>query len=134
MSKQFHKPARLDTPDIKIDIYKRRINKPGPFGGDYNYYHLNSIQALPENPLGEDKRFQKGNWLISLAYMRLVLILDKDTKEIVWSFGRAFGVTKEGEIVWEWFNPEFNEEGKRGTIYRMIRYPKDKIEKILREG
>jgi hypothetical protein len=39
--------------------------KPSPWGGNYEYYHANSIQVIPENTLGsEDERFQKGNILI----------------------------------------------------------------------
>jgi hypothetical protein len=34
--------------------------------------------------------------------------------------GRAFEVTREGEIVWEWWNPEFKNQG-RAQVYRMIR-------------
>ena len=35
--------------------------------------------------------------------------------------GRAFEVTKDGEIVWEFYNPFRNVEGKRVTIYRVMR-------------
>ncbi|UCF09725.1 MAG: hypothetical protein JSW65_06595, partial [Candidatus Bipolaricaulota bacterium] len=36
--------------------------------------------------------------------------------------GRAFEITREGEIVWEYFNPDVDEQGqKRGAIYRMVR-------------
>lgn len=36
--------------------------------------------------------------------------------------GRVFEITKNGEIVWEFHNPEMNRtEGKRAAIYRMIR-------------
>jgi hypothetical protein len=34
--------------------------------------------------------------------------------------GRAFEITREGEIVWEWWNPEFKNQG-RAQVYRMIR-------------
>ena len=34
--------------------------------------------------------------------------------------GRAFEVTREGEIVWEWWNPELK-DGKRRRIYRLLR-------------
>lgn len=207
--RQLHKPSTLDRSDIKLNIGKDHINNSSPFGGDYDYYHLNSIQVLPENLSGrEDKRFKKGNWLISLSHLKLVLILNKDIKEIVWHWrkeklsaihtprmldngnilifanggrrgyssvielnpitkeivweykadppesffcksmgsaqrlpngntligdgmnGHAFEVTKEGEIVWEWYDPKFNKEGKQETFHRMIRYPKDKIEKM----
>jgi len=48
--------------------------------------------------------------------------------------GRAFEVTKEGEIVWEWFSPWLNEAGARKAFYRMTRYPKEKIERILSDN
>lgn len=35
--------------------------------------------------------------------------------------GRVFEVTKEGKIVWEFYNPVYNKNGKRVTIYRMMR-------------
>ena len=200
--KKFHEPSRLDKP-ASVFLYKEK-------GENYGYYHLNSIQVLPETPIGKkDSRFQAGNWLLSFRHVDLIVILDKKTKEIVWSWGpgeieqqhsprmlnngniliydnglareytrvieldpikkeivweykanppelffsqsggyaqrlpnentlitdsesgRAFEITKKGEIVWEWFNPEINEEGKRNTIYRMVSYPKDKINKLL---
>jgi len=56
----------------------------------YEYYHLNSIQALPETALGlKDRRFQKGNWLVCFRNVDLILILDKDTREVVWSWGQG---------------------------------------------
>jgi len=36
--------------------------------------------------------------------------------------GRVFEVTKDGRVVWEFWNPNFNMAGERGTIYRMTRY------------
>jgi hypothetical protein len=54
----------------------------------YDYYHLNSVQAIPDTPLGrKDKRFREGNWLICLRNVNLIVILDRDSKEIVWSWG-----------------------------------------------
>jgi hypothetical protein len=54
----------------------------------YEYYHLNSIQVLPETAFGmKDKRFQKGNWLICLRNVDLICILDKDTHKPVWGWG-----------------------------------------------
>jgi hypothetical protein len=34
--------------------------------------------------------------------------------------GRSFEVTREGEIVWEWYNPKFDKD-RREMIYRMMR-------------
>jgi hypothetical protein len=35
--------------------------------------------------------------------------------------GRVFEITRDGEIVWEFYNPDRDENGKRATIYRMMR-------------
>ena len=204
--KKFHESSKLDQPISAIANKEEREFI-------YDYYHLNSIQLLPETPISKkDYRFQAGNWLLSFCRVNLVAILDKETKEIVWSWGpgelegqhsplmldngniliydngvnreytrvieldpikkeivweykayppksffsmgqgyaqrlpngntlitesnkgRAFEITKEGEIVWEWFNPKIDNGGKREVIYRMIRYPKDKIDNFLKLG
>jgi len=54
----------------------------------YDYYHLNTIEVLPKTALGmRDARFQQGNHLICLRNANLILILDKDTKKVVWHWG-----------------------------------------------
>jgi hypothetical protein len=54
----------------------------------YDYYHLNSIQVLPDTALGlKDGRFQKGNWLIGSWSADSIFILDKNTHQVVWSWG-----------------------------------------------
>jgi hypothetical protein len=35
--------------------------------------------------------------------------------------GRAFEVTREGEIVWDFYNPDTGSEGRTGIIYRFFR-------------
>jgi hypothetical protein len=44
--------------------------------------------------------------------------------------GRSFEVTRDGEIVWEWINPEIK-DGRRVQIYRMIRYAPQDVEPWL---
>jgi hypothetical protein len=44
--------------------------------------------------------------------------------------GRVFEVTRSGEIVWEWLNPE-TRKGRRLQIYRMTRLAPDVIEPLL---
>lgn len=44
--------------------------------------------------------------------------------------GRVFEVTREGEIVWDWYNPIMREH-RRLQVYRMIRYPVEMVESIL---
>jgi hypothetical protein len=46
--------------------------------------------------------------------------------------GRAFEVTRSHEIVWEWYNPETDKDGHRVQVYRMMRYPPDMVEPLLR--
>jgi hypothetical protein len=88
-----------------------------------------------------------------------VLEIDPIAREIVWSYeagdeffsaargsnqrlpngntliaesdrGRAFEVTPEGEIVWEFRTPQHDERGHRATIIRMDRYPEDFVEHL----
>jgi len=64
-----------------------------PFVGDppkesFDYYHLNSVEVLPDTPLGQrDDRFRAGNLLICLRNVHLIVILDRETEEVTWSWG-----------------------------------------------
>lgn len=42
--------------------------------------------------------------------------------------GRLFEGTREGDIVWEWDNPDLTADGERMLIYRALRYSPDRIE------
>ncbi len=198
--KQYHPPAFMDGDGTPPEL------KPN----HRHYYHLNSVQALPETPLGErDERFAAGNLLICLRNVSLVFILDPSGKEVLWHYGpgeldyphmprmlddghilifdnglmrghsrvieldpvtseivweyrapepsdffskfrgssqrlangntlicesqigRAFEVTREGEIVWEFWNPEIV-DGKRKLIYRFTRRPEAELAPLLR--
>jgi hypothetical protein len=47
--------------------------------------------------------------------------------------GHAFEITRSGEKVWEFYNPDVDEEkGNRATLYRMTRIPFDYLESRLR--
>jgi Arylsulfotransferase (ASST) len=73
---QWHKSSPLDTPPEEPT---KRI---------FDYYHLNTIKLLPDNPHArKDRRFQKGNLLVCLRNANLIAILDKDTMKIVWGWG-----------------------------------------------
>ena len=216
----FHRTLELDRPKMFfLPETAKRKNKT-PWGGNYDYYRLNSIQILPDTDLGRrDNRFQDGNWLISFRHGSMIFILDKDTKkvswhcidndvkgrlegphaphllengnmlifdngryrgfsrvieidpitfEIKWEYradnfftlsqghvqklengnmlvtegerGRAFELTPDKEIVWEYYHPEKQNPsnsdhpksyGRRQWIYRMIRYSKHFIESFL---
>jgi len=72
---------------IAEKIFKR-IEKIIGLNASYDYYHLNTIEVLPKTDLGmRDARFQQGNYLICLRNADLILILDKDTKKVVWHWG-----------------------------------------------
>jgi hypothetical protein len=90
-----------------------------------------------------------------------VIELDPETEEIVWEYvadpresfyseaggsaqrlpngntlitetmkGRVFEITAAGEIVWEWYHPVID-EGHRSQVYRMIRYPAERVQRLL---
>lgn len=74
---EHHEPTSLDKPSASPR--SRKI---------FDYYHLNTVEVLPATLLGErDTRFQAGNLLICLRNANLILILDRDTKGISWSWG-----------------------------------------------
>jgi hypothetical protein len=45
--------------------------------------------------------------------------------------GRAFEVTSNGEIVWDFFNPRGDKDNHRATIHRMNRYASDFIHAVM---
>ena len=53
-----------------------------------DWTHTNTIQALPENRWYDvgDKRFKPGNILLSPRNLGLIFIVDKKSKEIVWTY------------------------------------------------
>lgn len=72
--------------NIKLDLYYKANRSK--FGADYDYYHINSVYSLPETALSRiDNRFKRDNLLISLSLFDLIIILDKKTNEVVWSWG-----------------------------------------------
>ena len=92
--KRLHKPSLLDTGEFITEETKERYKKflKDMFGVTrflkFDYYHANTIAALPQTNLGrKDKRFQAGNWLVCFRNVDLLVIIDKDTGKIVWSWG-----------------------------------------------
>ncbi len=219
---QFHKPLELDQPASVIIPEENRKNA-SIWGGEYDYYHLNSLSIVPNNSLqGIHPAFNPGNWLISFRHGSMMFILDKDTKKVLWSAiynqiqdnlegphnpsmtqrgniivfdngryrkwsriisinpinlnitweyktenpedffslsqssvqllpnynlivteaekGRAFELTPDKQIVWEFYNPErqnatnsadSKKVGQRQEIYRMTRYDKTFIDSLI---
>ena len=48
--------------------------------------------------------------------------------------GRMFEVTPNGETVWEFLNPELRRNGRRMAMYRVCRYPRDLVDRLLAAG
>ena len=69
------------VPKMAADIVRSQFNV------DYDYFHLNSVQSLPETKLKDHLEFKPGNWLVSSPKISMIFIIDKDTKKIVWSYG-----------------------------------------------
>jgi hypothetical protein len=45
--------------------------------------------------------------------------------------GRLFEVTPEGEMVWEFLNPDLTKAGKRMPLYRSMRYSPELVERLM---
>ena len=76
-------------------------------------YKANPPESFFSPECGSAQRLQNGN----------TLIMESNN-------GRAFEVTADGEIVWQWYNPKIK-DGKRKTVYRMIRESRERINKVL---
>jgi hypothetical protein len=65
---------------------------PGRSKGRFNfdYFHTNTISLLPANALAEkDPRFQEGNLLLCFRKVNQIIILEKDTYRLLWSWGEG---------------------------------------------
>ena len=56
----------------------------------HDWPHINTIESLPDTPTGRaDARFREGNLLVSPRHMHCIFVIDRDTDEIVWQWGRG---------------------------------------------
>jgi len=64
------------------------INWHNPMVSIGDWTHTNTIQALPENKWYDagDSRFKPGNVLVSPRSLDTILIVDRESKEIVWKY------------------------------------------------
>jgi hypothetical protein len=177
-------------------------------GALYDYFHLNSVELVGDNPHREDRRFRPDNLLVCCRNIDQIAVLDGRTMEILWTWGedelewphhptmldtgnilvfdngvrckrsriievdpieeiivweyegnspgsfysshkgsaqrlpdgntlicdgqigRAFEITPDKQVVWEFYLPVLNKRGERSTIYRMTRYPAEMIDKL----
>jgi|GEM_PF-2939138 len=81
---QYHKKLELDQPPTFMIPESHRKDK-SIWGGNYDYYHLNSLSLIGPNALEKaHPAFRSGNWLISFRHGSMVFILDQDTKKVLW--------------------------------------------------
>jgi hypothetical protein len=61
---------------------------PAEAWGNQDLTHMNSVQELPENPWYNrgDERFRPGNLLVSARDLDRVFVIDKQTREVTWTF------------------------------------------------
>ena len=53
-----------------------------------DYFHLNTVQVLPDTPLGKkDSRFARGNLLVCFRNVNQIAVLEQGTYRILWSWG-----------------------------------------------
>ena len=211
----FHKPLEITNDSIRPGI-------KSIWGGYYDYYHMNSVEEIPDNTYSwyEEEQdgkiiqpFKEGNIIFNFRHGSMIFILDKDTGKIVWHVtqydvpgeiqgqhdstmlpsgniliydngryrkstrvielnpitkkiewqysapnfftvvmgdanklangnyllsetvnGRAFEITSNGTILWEYFNPNTEKVGsttKRSDIFQIKKYDLDFINNLL---
>jgi hypothetical protein len=114
-----HHPTMLDNGSILIfdnGVLRKfsRVVEVDPVAGRIEWeYVADPAEEFYTYEKGSAQRLPNGN----------TLVCDGDN-------GRAFEVTRAGEIVWEWHNPD-RELGRRVTVYRMTRLPEAIIEPLL---
>jgi len=135
-----HEASYLETPKVGAEgcsvwseLKQRR--------GCYEYYHFNSVNELPETKLGKkDKRFQAGNWIVSDRTFSLVFIIDKDTKEVVWTLDEKHNVRKQHDVkmlksgnILIFDNGDYNFEDNK-SYSRVVEYSPEKDEIVWQYG
>ncbi len=63
---------------------------PHPVSKQKDFPHVNTVEILPDNPVyKKDRRFKPGNLLICGAHANLIMLIDKESKDIVWAWGHG---------------------------------------------
>ncbi len=109
------------------DIYTLR--PPGKGRRAWDPLHSNSLRWLSDEALAaKDPIYALGN----IIQPHDAVVLDSGNTLISESNkGRAFEVTLDGDIVWEYFVPYLSPKGHRQVIVRLYRYETDLVEKLL---
>jgi hypothetical protein len=125
---QPHEPTLLDNDNVLIfdNGATRKYSRIVEFD-PISQHTVWSYEANPRDGFftaarGSIQRFPNGNTLIT----------ESDT-------GRVFEVTREGDIVWEWYNPKFssnrrNRRDKRAIVYRMKRLELAFVDRMMKQA
>jgi len=115
-----HAPTFLENGDVLIfdngtqREYTRLVELDPRTGTIVWEYHSLHPTPFYTSWGGAAQRFGNGNTLVTES--------DK---------GRVFEITKDGQLVWEFFNPSRAQDGKRATIYRMTRITDPRMRVLL---
>jgi hypothetical protein len=56
----------------------------------YDYFHMNTVNVLPETPLGAMQHtFRPGNLLVCFKHVNQIAIMDKETGGTLWAWGEG---------------------------------------------
>jgi Arylsulfotransferase (ASST) len=79
---QYHGPLSADR---QINSNAPDDFKKSPWGGNFDYYHLNFLSLVPDNVLKDtNPAFEPGNWVLSFRHGDMIFIVNPQTGKIVW--------------------------------------------------
>jgi len=116
-----HMPTILENGNILVydngtaRKYTRILEMDPRTGGIVWEYKADPPKSFFSPTRGSNQRLPNGNTFIA----------DSDN-------GRLFEVTPEGEIVWEFLNPDATKAGKRMPLYRSMRHSTEFVERLLK--
>ena len=73
----------------KAEPRRLEVGAPPPVNG-YDWAHMNAASVIPANAGNTDPRFRAGNIIASYRNLNTIVVVDRDTKKIVW---KAIGTT-----------------------------------------
>ena len=115
-----HMPTMLDNGNILLydngqKLEQTRIIELDPLTKNIVWeYQPDNRDKFYSRTRGSNQRLPNGNTLIA----------ESDA-------GRMFEVTPQGEIVWEFLNPDHSSSGRRMPLYRVIRYSRELVNGLL---